>query len=469
MNLATRWNPLYWQCACLCVNAGNYVGDMGTDDEEESVLTEDENEITDDSQSQSLSDDEKKDRRVAPNYGKIAKAIADAQLSGVNIELPDINESQVDFIPDIKNNSILYSLQAINVVGPDLLNRILNNRPFSSVEDFVTKVAPTQAQMLGLIKAGCFDKLYDIPRTAIINKYLQWVADQMFPLKDKLTSVQLKKALELGLQLPDYAKEIRIFKYKRYLDAKQSDKANKRYVLTEEACIKFFHSFIEQDLNIAKDEYGYLPNNAIFIKMSAFKRVYDKMLESLMEYINTEEGRKAYQDLLKTDYINSIKDKYCVGSTSKWEMDTMCFYHGDHELKNMLNSAYNTRNFNDLPESPEGQKPCTIAGTITDIDNVRHTISILTNYGIVDVKFYAGLYTQFNQKISVIDPDTKKKTVIDDSWFKRGNKLLIHGVRRENMFCCKQDRSSGYTRSVGLIEKVNYDGSLDIRYSRNKK
>ena len=36
-NLATRWNPLYWQCACLCVNSGNYVGEIGEDEEDEDI------------------------------------------------------------------------------------------------------------------------------------------------------------------------------------------------------------------------------------------------------------------------------------------------------------------------------------------------------------------------------------------------------------------------------------------------
>ena len=32
-----------------------------------------------------------------------------------------------------------------------------------------------------------------------------------------------------------------------------------------------------------------------------------------------------------------------------------------------------------------------------------------------------------------------KKTVIEGSWFKRGNKILVSGIRRENMFVPKRD------------------------------
>lgn len=198
-------------------------------------------------------------------------------------------------------------------------------------------------------------------------------------------------------------------------------------------------------------------------------------MATLMGHINTLEGRKAYQDLLQQDFINKFKEKYYgIGDLSSWEMETMNFYHGRHELADMNDITYNTRNFNELPEYPEEDggknkyKLCTLAGTVTDYDNTRHTISLLTKYGVVDVKMYAGLYTQFNQKISKLDPATKKKVVIDESFFKRGTKLIVYGYRKENMFSVKTDYSSGFKRSIGLIESIRDDGSLSVRYSRKK-
>ena len=64
---------------------------------------------------------------------------------------------------------------------------------------------------------------------------------------------------------------------------------------------------------------------------------------------------------------------------------------------------------------------------------------------------------------------TKKKTVIDESWFKRGNKVLIYGTRREDTFVAQNYKVETYYRCVGLIEGVNMDGSLEIRFTRNKK
>lgn len=463
MNLATRWNPLYWQCACLCVNAGNYVGDIEDsinqieDDEEEEIIEENE-------------ESDKKVRKVAPNYGKISRAIANAQLAGIKIDLPDINKAQVDFIPDVEHNSILYSLQAISVVSDELLGKILTNRPFNSIDDFIIRVEPTQGQMFGLIKAGCFDNLCNQPRGVIMEQYLNKLAEEKHPLKEKMTSTQIKKALELGLNLSQFNTEIRIYKFKKYLDAKQIDKENKRYLLTEEVCTKFFDTYIKSSLDLSKNEYSILPEGKIAIKQTAFKKAFDKLTAPLMEYMNSEEGKKTYQETLQKQYKEELKEKYCPGNISRWEMDTMSFYREGHELKNMNDSLYNTVDFNSLSELP-GDKPktYTIAGTIIETNNTRHTVSLLTKYGVVDVKLYNDIYLRYNQNISTIDPVTKKKTVIERSWLQRGNKIIVYGFRRENMFCARVDRSSGFARVVGLIERVKGDGSLAIKYARTKK
>lgn len=478
MNLATRWNPLYWQCACLCVNSGNYVGEITGEAETdviETVVTtgEEEKESSDEENEEETLTGEtvKKERHVAPNYGKISRAITNAQLSGVSVELPDINQSQTDFVPDIENNSILYSLQAINVVSDDLLNRIMSNRPYSSVSDFIERVSPTQGQMIGLIKSGCFDRLCGKSRRIIMNEYLQMLADKACPPVEKMTYIQLKKLLNLGYKFSGYPTETRLFNYKKYLDKNELDKTNKRYILKNPACIDFFHLFLEDSLNLTNSDYEYLPGGKISMKVSVFKKFFDGAMKKLMFFLNTNEGKAIYQNYVKNCFVDGLLKNYCSGSVSKWEMDTMCFYHSGHELKNMNNVYYNTKNFDTLPENSDGRKNfCTIAGTVTETNNMRHMITLLTNYGMVDVKFYADVYTRFNQKISVIDPTTKKKTVMDDTWFKRGNKLLIHGQRRENLFYCKGDFSQGRAPLfVGMIDGIREDGTLEVHYGRKSK
>ena len=467
MNLATRWNPLYWQCACLCINAGN-------DTDLEEAVEEDEENIEENTDETEEGTDEpiedEKVKRSAPDYRKIAKAISDAQRQGVVIELPDINTAQVDFIPDIKNNSILYSLQTVNVVNPDLLTRIISGRPYTSIEDFISKVMPTTVQMLGLIKAGCFDVLYpNKTRLYIIHRYLQIVADQEIQLKDKLTSVQIKKALQLNIDIPQFHEQIRMFKFKQYIDKNQVDKSSNRYILTEEQCIRFFNTFFRSKLNLSKNEYGTLPDNSIYIKQSSFKRVYEDSTKPLFDFFNSDDGRLAYQKLLQDDFKNKLFEKYCSGTPSTWEMETMCYYHSGHELAMANKQKYNIRNFFELPEDPNNTEYCNIVGTVIGNNNVRHTVSLLTPNGVLDVKFYRTTFVNFNSRISVVDPKTKQKTVLDESWFKRGSKIIVYGVRKENMFHVRSTKTPIYTQGVGKIENISSDGSLTIRYKRNTK
>ena len=57
------------------------------------------------------------------------------------------------------------------------------------------------------------------------------------------------------------------------------------------------------------------------------------------------------------------------------------------------------------------------------------------------------------------------KVTLEKSWFTRGNKLLISGVRRENMFIPKKDWNNHYP-SVALITGVNFD--LNLKMEREK-
>lgn len=468
MNLAHKFNPLYWDCACLCCNSGSSLTEFEDETEEE------EEEFIENFSKNKDFDENIKTRHVAPNYGKIAKAIADAQSQGVTIELPDINTAQADFIPDVKQNAILYSLRAITVVSDDLMDRIINNRPYSSWKDFCEKVQPTTIQMIGLIKAGCFDKLMGQSRKQIMIGYLQYNADNTIELKSKLTSVHLNKAIDLHMVLKEYVEQVRLFKFKKFIDYNQLDKTNKRYVLTDTSSIKFATTFIIPLLSATKSEYGVTDSSTVWIKESSFKREYDKKMLPLMQYLKSEEGLKKYREIEQAQYISELKEKYCKGTMAAWEMQTMCFYHEPHELSKVNKDLYNLANFNELPEYPDKNidksknNLYALVGTITDTNNLKHIVSILTTTGIVNVKFFGGTYTNFNQSISEIDPQTKKKTVKDATWFKRGNKIIVYGERRENMFTAKKDYKN-FGRIVGLIEKVYDNGTMDVRYTRNKK
>lgn len=92
--LATNFPEVFWNCACLIVNAGG-AELIEADD----IVDEEEN------------DEKKKNKSV--NYGKISTAIGETQKKGISILPPDINKSSLIFSPDLHQNAIIYGLKGM--------------------------------------------------------------------------------------------------------------------------------------------------------------------------------------------------------------------------------------------------------------------------------------------------------------------------------------------------------------------
>jgi hypothetical protein len=135
---------------------------------------------------------------------------------------------------------------------------------------------------------------------------------------------------------------------------------------------------------------------------------------------------KATQDetLLKYNTIlfRDIWDKYAKGTPSAWEMDSLCFYHGPHELINVNTDKYDLVDFFELnPESDierfwkRGKNKIPIyqlykiIGTVISKNDNKSSISLLTTTGVVTVKFTREQYSKYKRQISEIQADGKKK------------------------------------------------------------
>lgn len=466
-NLATRYNPLFWACACLCVNAGSSATDFEDNNDQDFGDEEDTTSLWEEDidEGSNVSDEPKKTKSVPINYPKIAKAISDAQQSGVQIMLPDINLAQLDFYPDIEHNAIVYSLSTVTNINQDLANTIIAGRPYSSLEDFMNRLTLTPVQMISLIKAGSFDAIEQRPRQAIMRSYLESLARTKVTLKEKVTAVHLGKAIELNIVPEDFNLQIRMFNYKKWVDKNEKQAAQKLYVIVDPDSVKFFEVYLKDKMVLGK-EYDVVPAGYT-VKPSAFEKKYKEFVAPLMNWFSSEEGRQLLYQAECDAVVQEMWDKYCQGSLSAWEMSSMSFYYSGHELASMQSLAYNLRSFKDLPEElkPIRMKKLKngketpvydivgIAGTVVGANNNKHIVSLLTPTGVVDVKFYAGSYIHYNKNISTVD-NKGKKTMIEKSWFTRGNKLLIYGVRQENMFLPKTDYDKGIRHSVNLIESV---------------
>jgi len=181
------------------------------------------------------------------------------------------------------------------------------------------------------------------------------------------------------------------------------------------------------------------------------------------------------------DYNNSLFMalwvKYASGTVSFWEMESLCYYHHDHELIDTNYDDYGISEFNDLSTEPTIErwyrwkgidrviyKLDTIAGTVLDKDKLRHTVTLLTTNGVAVVKLYRDQFSAFDKQISEPNGDGTK-TIVERSWFKRGNKLLITGFRRDNQFIAKTYMSTG-RHTIYKITDIREDGTIALIWQR---
>ena len=156
--LATHWNPVYWNTACLIVNSGSL-----EDNSEETIVdiyAPENDDIEEGVTFKDLPDRSGKIKKTASaNYEKIAKAIGIMKSKNIKVSLININTSDYSFKPDAKNNRILYGLKALSGINEDIINLIKEHRPYTGIKDFMERVQLPKIPMINLIKAGAFDEI----------------------------------------------------------------------------------------------------------------------------------------------------------------------------------------------------------------------------------------------------------------------------------------------------------------------
>jgi DNA polymerase-3 subunit alpha len=109
-----------------------------------------------------------------------------------------------------------------------------------------------------------------------------------------------------------------------------------------------------------------------------------------------------------------------------------------------------------------------IAGAVLDKNKNKHSLTLLTTDGVVTVKFYAEAFAHYDKQVSNVDPETGKKNVLEKSWFSRGNKLLITGIRRGDTFFPKKYVDSIYQHTVCLITAISDNGDIAMTLERQR-
>lgn len=469
MNLAYRFPLIFWNCACLISDSGG----AEIEEEEEDIFVENieytdcieefiEESEDEEEEIEEVKITSKKKKARTTNFGKIATAIGKMKAVGVEVAPPDINKSGYTFSPEVETNTIRYGLSGITRVGEEIIQNILSNRPYSTLQDFLSKVKVTKPQMVNLIKSGAFDSFGD--REEVMKKYIASISSP----KTRLTLQNMRMLIDNNHIPPHLDFQIRLFNFNKYL---KNFKYENKYLLNDIALSFFDKNFDVDELIVMNNsEYQYA------ILQTKWDKIYKKGMDPVRDFLKSHQ-----EELLKEvneGLVKELWNKYCSGNISKWEMDSVSYYSHDHELKNVDCARYNFSDYSYLSENPEidriieikGKKiPLfklhRIIGTVLDKDKNKKTVTILTTSGVVTVKIYGGVYSHYDRQISRKDPKTGKKKVIEKSWFSRGNKIIVTGIRQEDGFLAKKYKNTPY-HLVELIEKIKDDGSILIRSER---
>lgn len=466
MNLAYKYPIVYWNTANLIVDSGGIqINDDDNDEEVEAILEENSIEHIEDTDEEEWEEantvatdskeDKKKKKTKVVDYGRIASIIGKMGNYGIKVSPPDINQSSFTFTPIAETNSILYGLRGITRISTDKINEIINARPYSSIEDFLTKVKSNKLQMINLIKSGAFDNIENIPREKIMEKYIDSITDK----KQRLTLQNMAMLIEKDLIPENMIFYKKLFLFNKFLKTQK----NGLYYQVNDAAVNFINQNFDVDII----------ENGTQLLQKKWDTIYKKAMEPMRDYL--KDHKDEMLAALNRALYNEVAEKYTEGNLSSWEMDSISFYYHEHEL---AKAAKYYSDFNKLSEEPEIEYSFTsangqeikiyrlfkIIGTVIDKDKIRNTVTLLTPTGVVNVKIYKNQYALYDKQISAIKPGGGK-TVIEKSWFARGTKLMIQGIRRGQDFIPKKSKQSIYP-IISKIINIDEQGNLTMQYER---
>ena len=459
--IATQWPVIYWNTACLIVNSQSIEEEETTEDFLEENPSEadcqEELEEMDDDEEEPIKKKEKKKVKTV-NYGKVATAIGKMKSAGIEVSPPDINQSAYTFIPDEKKNLIRYGLRGITKVGDDIVKQIIENRPYASIPDFLSKVKINKPQMVNLIKCGAFDSFDQ--REQVMHEYINLISDA----KKRITLQNMKMLIDFGLIPNKYDFVCRVFNFNKYL---KTFKVDDLFLLDNIAMTFFDKNFsIDKLIEDARAESGF------GIKQATWKKIYDEVMDRIRPYV--KENNQKLLTSVNTRLTEDIWNKYCLGNMSKWEMDSVSCYFHEHELARVDNAYYGFSNFFDLPEEPEIERVFEIKGkrvpifkihriygTVLDRDKMKKLVTLLTPDGVVTVKIFGEVFNIYDRQISEKGADGKKH-VKEKYTFARGNKIVVCGIRDGDSFRAKKYKTTPY-HLCELIEEVYPDGKIKMR------
>ena len=134
------------------------------------------------------------------NTSKLSVIITDCKRMGIKVLPPKINESTLSFKAKPESQEILFGFGAIKGIGESVITKIIENQPYSSFNDYISKI-PDKAATIALIKAGAFPTSN---KMKLMKKYaaLSYEKKEYKPVQTYGTKAKL--LLEWDINVDDY-------------------------------------------------------------------------------------------------------------------------------------------------------------------------------------------------------------------------------------------------------------------------
>ena len=272
--------------------------------------------------------------------------------------------------------------------------------------------------------------------------------------------------MRLGLVPEDTTERLtarKVYEFNRYLKL-MCKFTSEQYKLDERA-INFLVEMSYDDLI----EDGFLLN------VKGWDKKYQLHMNVFRDWM--KDNKDEILTMLNETIFRLDWEKYALGSLSAWEMQSLCYYHHEHELAYVDTLKYGFSDFNLLSEEPvidrsfsKGGKTINIfkltkiCGTCIAKDKDKGHVILLTPTGVVTVKFNKQYFSMFDKQISERQEDGKKK-VLEKSWFGRGSMIVVQGMRSGDNFVAKKYSSSG-GHQLYKITEVFENGEIVLQTER---
>ena len=364
----------------------------------------------------------------------------------------------------------MFGMKALSGMSANTIDAIKSGRPYTSIKDFMNRCPLSKTAMVPLIKSGAFDKVDEhwakelsIPtRVATMGFYISIVSEP----KSKLNLTNFNSLMQRGLLPEDLSFEKTVYAFNKYLKA--NCKVGKYYVLND-YCYNYYSTHFDiENLEII--------NGCTCITQTKWDKIYQKAMDGARDWL--KENQKQMLNRYNQVLFEETWNKYAKGTVSGWEMESLCFYYGEHELSKVDTFKYGIVDFSHLPVEPEVDyyfkrngknipiyKTYIMIGTVLNKDDNRSSINILTPGGeVVNVKFTREYYAMFGKQISEKGEDGVKH-VVEKGWFVRGTKIMVTGFRQGDMFITKTYKHTP-THQLYKILNVKDNGEIEITNER---